>query len=75
MQSSGTQAQLLPYVGRSPPTLDIIVFVPLRRLQQAVIFFAGHCVKLAVLAQTSLLKLRREGRTVGRGMAETWVDQ
>jgi len=38
-------------------------------------FFAGHRVKLAVLAQTSLLKLRREGRTVGRGMAETWMDQ
>ena len=41
------------------------------QLPQLAVFFAGHCGKLTVLSQTSLLKLRGKERKVWEGMGET----
>jgi len=56
----------------SPATLEITgiycIFGPLQLLQLGGIFFAGHCGKLTVLSQTSLLSLRRrEGKKSREG--------
>jgi len=41
----------------------------------AVIFSAGHSVKLRVLPLPSLLNLGKKNRRLWEGMGETWVDQ